>query len=64
MFLAAFAAQWLFGAILNRWPDPEGGYIAEGYSAAFGSFFVLELLAFVWLLRSRAIGASRVSDLR
>jgi hypothetical protein len=25
---------------------------------------VLELLAFVWLLRSRAIGAGRVSDLR
>jgi MFS family permease len=64
VFLAAFAAQWLFGAIVNRWPDPKGGYSAEGYGAAFASFFVLELLAFVWLLRSRAIGAGRVSDLR
>ncbi|MGH8630027.1 MAG: MFS transporter, partial [Burkholderiales bacterium] len=64
VFLAAFATQWLFGAIVNLWPAPHGGYLAEGYRAAFGCFFLLELVAFGWLLRNRAIGAGTASDLR
>jgi len=64
VFLAAFAAQWLFGAIVNLWPDPSGGYLAEGYRAAFASFFALELPAFVWLLRGGAFATSRQGDLR
>jgi MFS family permease len=64
VFLAAFAAQWLFGAIVDLWPDPSGGYLAEGYSAAFGFFFVLEMGAFVWLLRASPIGAGPRGDLR
>jgi len=64
VFLAAFATQWLFGAIVNQWPAAGGGYLAEGYRAAFGCFFLLELFAFAWLLRNRAIGSGRASDLR
>lgn len=63
VFLAAFAIQWLFGVMVNLWPAPGGGYLADGYRAAFGSFFLLELLAFAWLVRNRALGASRASDL-
>jgi MFS family permease len=64
VFLTAFAIQWLFGVVVNYWPAPGGGYLAEGYRAAFGGFFLLELLAFAWLLRNRAVGAGRASDLR
>lgn len=64
VFLAAFGVQWLFGAIVNLWPDPTGGYLAEGYRAAFACFFALELPAFVWLLRSGAFAASLPGGLR
>jgi hypothetical protein len=50
VFLAAFACQWAFGAIVNLWPAASGRYHPEGYSAAFAMLFVLQLLAFACLL--------------
>ena len=50
VFLAAFACQWAFGAIVNLWPDAPGRYHPEGYSAAFATLLVLQLLAYAWLL--------------
>jgi sugar phosphate permease len=59
VFLTAFGTQWLFGAIVDLWPAPSGGYLADGYSAAFGFFFVLELFAFAWMLRARPATGER-----
>ena len=50
VFLAAFACQWAFGAIVNLWPAAPGRYHPDGYSAAFATLLVLQLLAFAWLL--------------
>ena len=52
VFLAAFACQWAFGAIVNLWPAAAGHYYPDGYSAAFATLLVLQLLAFTWLLIS------------
>ena len=50
VFLAAFVCQWAFGAIVNLWPALPGRYHPDGYSAAFATLLVLQLLAFAWLL--------------
>jgi predicted MFS family arabinose efflux permease len=50
VFLAAFACQWAFGAIVNLWPAEPGRYHPDGYSAAFATLLVLQLLGFGWLL--------------
>jgi sugar phosphate permease len=50
VFLAAFACQWAFGAIVNLWPAAPGRYHPGGYGAAFATLLVLQLLAFAWLL--------------
>ena len=50
VFLSAFAAQWAFGAVVNLWPLESGGYQPQGYAAAFGLFFLLQLAAFSWML--------------
>lgn len=49
VFVAAFAAQWGTGAIINLWPTmPNGGYAPDGYSYAFGSLFLLQFLSILW----------------
>ena len=53
VFLTAFASQWLFGVIVNRWPAPGGGYLPEGYAVGFGAFLALQLGGFVWMLSGR-----------
>ena len=64
VFLAAFACQWAFGAIVNLWPAAPGRYHPEGYSAAFAALLALQLLAYAWLLigarESNAHGNARV----
>jgi hypothetical protein len=50
VFLLAFIGQWAFGAIVNLWPAEAGGYHPDGYAAAFGTLFALQLLAFLWLV--------------
>ena len=53
VFGTAFATQWGFGAIVNRWPAETGGYQADGYALAFGVFFTLQLCGFMWLILGR-----------
>jgi len=53
VFMTAFASQWGFGAILNNWAAESGGYQADGYALAFGTFFVLQLCGFAWLVIAR-----------
>jgi predicted MFS family arabinose efflux permease len=49
VFVAAFAAQWGIGAIINLWPtDVSGGYAPAGYQTSFGLLLVLQVLAALW----------------
>ena len=49
VFVAAFAAQWGIGAIINLWPVAAGdGYAPAGYQAAFAVMLILQLLSLVW----------------
>jgi len=49
VFLAAFAAQWVVGAVIGLWPQlPGGGYDPAGYRAGFGLLLGGQALALVW----------------
>ncbi|MDT8443487.1 MAG: MFS transporter [Desulfuromonadales bacterium] len=49
VFVAAFAAQWVIGLIIDFWPQTAaGGYSASGYSASFGLIVILQLAAAAW----------------
>jgi sugar phosphate permease len=49
VFVAAFAAQWGIGAVIEHWPVAAGaGYAPAGYRAAFGLMLALQVLAVFW----------------
>jgi len=48
VFVAAFAAQWLIGAIIGLWPETAGHYHPNGYRAGFGLLLLLQTLAAIW----------------
>lgn len=49
VFVAAFAAQWVIGLIIDLWPQTaSGGYNATGYSTGFGLIMMLQLAAAIW----------------
>ncbi len=49
VFVCAFSAQWLIGAVIGLWPtDATGGYQPEGYRAAFLILIGCQLLAAGW----------------
>jgi MFS family permease len=53
VFVAAFAAQWVIGLIINLWPlTVSGGYNASGYSTGFGLILSLQIAAAIWYLLS------------
>ena len=49
MFLLAFAIQYGVGAIIGLWPVTDGRYAVEGYRAAFGLCWALQVAAVAWL---------------
>lgn len=53
VFVAAFLIQWLFGELLDLFPDPAGGATAAGYRTGFAILCVAQALAFVPFLISR-----------
>jgi len=53
VFVAAFAAQWAIGLIINLWPlTVSGGYNESGYSTGFGLIVSLQIDAAIWYLIS------------
>lgn len=48
VFIAAFVAQWLTGAIIGLWPTVAGHYRPAGYRAGFGLLLLLQCLAVLW----------------
>jgi hypothetical protein len=58
VFVAAFAAQWVIGLIINLWPQTAaGGYSPSGYSAGLGLIMALQMAAAAWYFYS--LGNSR-----
>jgi MFS family permease len=61
VFVAAFAAQWAIGLIINLWPQTvSGGYNASGYSISFGLIMTLQLASALWYFLS--VGRRRTSN--
>jgi MFS family permease len=48
IFAVAFAVQYFIGVIIGFFPPIASGYDPASYSWAFGTFLVLQLLAFAW----------------
>ncbi len=49
VFVGAFSAQWLIGAIIGLWPvTASGGYAPAGYQAAFLVLIACQVLAAGW----------------
>ena len=49
VFVAAFAAQWAIGLIIDLWPQTTpGSYNATGYSSSFGLIVILQLAGAIW----------------
>lgn len=54
VFVAAFAAQWGIGVIIESWSSGAGGPPKpDGYRASFALLFVLQLLGLLWFVFSR-----------
>jgi predicted MFS family arabinose efflux permease len=61
VFVAAFAAQWVIGLIINLWPQtPSGGYAPTGYSTGFGLIVTLQVAAAAWYFFTSAKRKNRM----
>lgn len=64
VFVAAFAAQWVIGLIIDLWPQTaSGGYNATGYSTGFGLIMMLQLAAAIWYFVSIRRKSSAATDM-
>jgi MFS family permease len=54
VFSVIFAGQWAIGKVVDQWPRTATGYAADGYAWAFGTLFILQLAALLWMALSRA----------
>lgn len=51
IFGNVFITQYATGAIIDLWPlNADGGYQPIAYSAAFGFFLIIQIIAFAWFL--------------
>jgi len=58
-FLLAFAVQAGVGAIINLWPVVDGRYATDGYRAAFGLCWLLQVASVAWLGYAERSGLRR-----
>jgi predicted MFS family arabinose efflux permease len=52
-FIGMFSGQWLFGVVLDRWPQTPAGYAPEAYPWAIGLMWAVQLAGFLYLLAGR-----------
>jgi hypothetical protein len=50
VFFVAFMGQWLFGVILEFFPDGEGGATRLGFQVALGTILAIQVLSYLPLL--------------
>ncbi|HWA38899.1 MAG TPA: MFS transporter [Burkholderiales bacterium] len=53
-FIGMFSGQWLFGLVLDFWPQTPSGYAPEAYPWALGLLWVVQAAGLAWLWRGRA----------
>ena len=49
-FVGMFSGQWLFGVILDFWPQTPSGYAREAYPWALGLLWSVQLAGLIWLV--------------
>ncbi|MEE4239941.1 MAG: MFS transporter [Desulfopila sp.] len=62
VFIAAFTAQWLIGAVISLWPVGAGGELSpEGFTYGFGIIWFLQLLCLgsFFLIKKRRLSQKR-----
>jgi predicted MFS family arabinose efflux permease len=52
-FIGMFSGQWLFGLVLDRWPQTPAGYAPEAYPWALGLLWAVQFAGLAWLLMGR-----------
>lgn len=54
VFIAAFVAQWVIGAIIDVWPQTaQGHYAPEGFQWAFATMLLLQTITMLWFFLFR-----------
>ena len=53
-FAGMFCGQWLFGLVLDFWPQTPAGYAAEAYPWALGLLWAVQFAGLAWLWLGRA----------
>jgi predicted MFS family arabinose efflux permease len=51
VFSWAFVVQWGIGTVIGLWPRVGAGYPADAYGPAFCVFVMVELVAWLWMLK-------------
>jgi predicted MFS family arabinose efflux permease len=54
-FVGMFTGQWVFGVILDFWPQTPMGYAREAYPWALGLLWSVQLAGLLWLLSGRTL---------
>ncbi len=49
-FIGMFSGQWLFGLVLDRWPQTPSGYAPEAYPWALGLLWAIQLAGLLFLI--------------
>jgi predicted MFS family arabinose efflux permease len=49
-FIGMFSGQWLFGVVLDRWPQTPSGYAPEAYPWALGTLWAVQLAGLLFLV--------------
>jgi predicted MFS family arabinose efflux permease len=49
-FIGMFSGQWLFGLVLDRWPQTLSGYAPEAYPWALGLLWAIQLAGLLFLI--------------
>jgi predicted MFS family arabinose efflux permease len=49
-FIGMFSGQWLFGLVLDRWPQSPSGYAAEAYPWALALLWTVQLAGLLFLI--------------
>ena len=63
VFVAAFAAQWAIGLIINLWPQTASGSDnVSGYKTGFGLIMTLQLAAAIWYFVSTGRKTNTASE--
>ncbi len=59
-FVGMFTGQWIFGLILDLWPQSPAGYAPQAYPWAIGALWAMQASGLLWLLAGRKLLQQRI----